>query len=340
MCTGKPFTFSDDLVISGSRPAAEEILKASVNLICNESKIIGSKLIFKGEADLRVCYRGAGGAICTVDYELPFSQIMEVIGVEEEADCALEVILTDLNCALACEDGRTISVALGLLAQATIREERSVELLADLYSTACVLTPERKSHTLRRLVERNLRRQTARETVETGMTAASTVDAAVTVCQVTQTGEGVHRTFSADTVLTVLYLSEGNEPYSVCRQITVPCQVDLPEEAECFCGCKCVGEVFATPAGGSIEVRFDLEYQYLALASTEVSAVSGVQTGEAPPRTPGSQPSIVLRMVSGERLWDLAKAYNTTMATIMRANDLDREEPLGGKMLLIPKKRA
>lgn len=66
-------------------PEAEELLKSRVTLRCSESKVIGNKLIFKGESQLQFLYRSTAGALCTAEYELPFSQIMEVSGAGEES---------------------------------------------------------------------------------------------------------------------------------------------------------------------------------------------------------------------------------------------------------------
>lgn len=336
----KPFTFSDDLTISGSRPEAAELLKCRADLRCTESKIIGNKLIFKGEAALRICYRAMDGAVCTADFELPFSQIMEITGVEEEADCTLEVLLTDLCCTLGTGDGRTVSVSMGLLAQAVIREERCLELLTDIYSTVCDLSPELRPYTMNDLAEQNARRQTVREVIEVGAMARSVIDASVSIGMVSQSREGGRLSFAAEAIMTVLYMTEENEIYSVSRQLNVPCQADLPEGCAYSCACKCPGEVFATPTTGGIEVRFDLDFRYMAISSKRVVGVSGVQAGEFAPREGGGkEPSIVLRVVGQERLWDIAKTYRTTMADIMQANELEDDGALGGKLLLIPRKR-
>lgn len=76
----KPFTFSDEISLSGSKPEAEELLKCRAALRCSESKVIGNKLIFKGESQLQMLYRSSAGGLCTAEYELPFSQIMEITG--------------------------------------------------------------------------------------------------------------------------------------------------------------------------------------------------------------------------------------------------------------------
>ena len=106
----KPFTFSDEISLSGSKPEAEELLKCRAALRCSESKVIGNKLIFKGESQLQMLYRSSAGGLCTAEYELPFSQIMEITGAGEESTCDVYVVLTGLDCALDSGDGRTISV--------------------------------------------------------------------------------------------------------------------------------------------------------------------------------------------------------------------------------------
>lgn len=335
----KPFSFTDDLSISGSRPEAAELLRCRAVLNCTESKIIGNKLIFKGEAALRICYRAVDCTLCTADFELPFSQIMETDRVEEEAVCVLDVQLTDLCCTLAAGDGRTISVTMGMLAQAVVREERNMELLTDIYSTACNLSAELQSHALNDMVEQNTRRQTSREIIEVGNMARNAVDASVNVGAVKQSREGGRMVFTAEAMVNILYLTEENELYSVSRQVNVPCPVDLPEGCACSCQSRCPGEVFATPTTGGLEVRFDLDFQYLALSGKRVVGVSDVQVGDAIVRDNGKEPSIVLRVVGQEKLWDIAKTYHTTMADIMQANELESGDALNGRLLLIPRKR-
>ena len=102
---------------------------------------------------------------------------MEVSGAGEEADCDLEVLLTDLTCTLSPGDGRMLSVSMGLLAQAVVWERRSLELLPDLYGVSCELTPEFQPCTFHSLLERGTRRQTPREIIETGTMAKLVSDA-------------------------------------------------------------------------------------------------------------------------------------------------------------------
>lgn len=335
----KPFTFSDDLNLSGSRLAAE-LLKTRVDLRCNESKIIGNKLIFKGEADLQLLYRDPNGSVCPANFELPFSQIMEVSGVEEDADCALQVLLTGCECTLDGEEGRTVTVSLAMLAQAVVREERQVTLLSDIYSTVYDLTAERKPYIFYRLLEHTERRVTVREILETVTPAREVCDIYVNIGAVSASRDGIQVSLSAETTVTVLYRAEDDSLCTVTRSIPASCPIELPEGATCTCRCACPGERFATQAGGGVEVRYPLDFHYLALMPHHTTGVSDVRLDESALRDTAGQPSIVLRMVGeGEQLWDIAKAYGTTTEDIVQANALAEETLPMGQLLLIPKKR-
>ena len=188
-------------------------------LRCSESKVIGNKLIFKGESQLQMLYRSSAGGLCTAEYELPFSQIMEITGAGEESTCDVYVVLTGLDCALDSGDGRTISVSMGLLAQAVVREERTLQMLTDVYSTAFQLTAESRTYTLGRLVEHGEKELTVREILETGMLAQEVSDAYVTIGAITQSRDGRRVTLTAEANVTVLYLTEDGARTSITRQL-------------------------------------------------------------------------------------------------------------------------
>ena len=336
----KPFPFSDEITLPGSKPAAAELLKTRAELCCNESKIIGNKLIFKGSANVQLLYRGVDDGVYTGSSELSFSQILEVSGVGEGADCDLTLALAGASFSLISGgDGRTVTASLDLLAQAVVREERTVDLLTDAYSTAQPLAAERSEYRLERRVDVGVRAQNTREIWEIGAAARDVIDCHLSLGQVTRSREGEKLTLTAETEVTVLYAGEDGGVYSVQRQMPVLCTLELPENCDCFCRCENVGDVYATPAAGGVEVRFTLDFRYCALAARQVAGVSALHPGEVP-EAEGDQPSLVLRMLeTGERLWDVAKAYSTTIADIMSANELSEENAAQGRLLLIPRKR-
>ena len=336
----KPFPFSDEIALSASRPAAAELLKSRIDLVCNESKIIGNKLIFKASANVQLLYRGEDAGLYSAGYELPLSQIMEVTGVGEGAECELSLDLTGRTCALvAGGEGRAVSVDLEILAQAVVREGRTFTLLTDAYSTKTPVAAERTPCRLARRVDMGVRSQPGREVWECVPPARDVVDCALELGQVSRVREGEKWILTAEAALCVLYVGDDGESYAARKTVSVPCTLEGPENCLCVCRCQTAGDVYASAAAGGLEVRFTLDFRYLALDHREVLGVSALHPVEEPERT-GEQPSLVLRTLEpGERLWDVAKAYRTTVDDVMSANELEEESAARGRLLLIPRKR-
>ena len=335
----KSFTIADEVRLSAGPGGEGELLGVRAQALCGESKIIGNKLIFKGEAELQILYR-AGEELCSMRCPLPFSQIMEVSNVGEGGDCTVELSVTELECSLCGDDRRTLDVTLELLGQSVVREEHPITLLQDIYSTSCELTCEQETYTFRQLLEQAVRPQNVRELVETGALVKTVVDASLAVAEVRQSREEDQLVLSADLRLNVLYLDELDALQTSQRLFSVTGRVDVPAGGTCLLRCTCPGEIFATPAAGGLEVRFTLEFRCLTTLERKVAGISGVKLGQARTQQEGEQPSVVLRLAApGERLWDIAKAYYTTAEQIIQANQLEDGQVPAGQMLLIPRVR-
>ena len=335
----KPFTFSDQIRLQGTGEAPV-LLAVRAQPVCTESKLIGSKLIFKGMVELYLLLQEAGGGLTSAHESMPFSQIIEVAGAGEEGDCQVEVEVASIQCDQAPGDGRAMDVALELLAQAQVRCRRPVTLLQDLYSTSNLMEVERENQSLCRLAEQSVRPQAVRELLETGELVRSIVDARLALGQVRQSREGNELVLTAEAWVTVLYLDENELVQSIRRSQPVTCRLECAEGAKCSCTCVCPGEVFAAPAAGGVEVRFTVEFHCLTTETQAVPAVTSAQLGETRNAGEEQRPSVVLRMPApGEELWDIAKAHGTTMEQILQANELEEEALPYGRMLLIPSTR-
>lgn len=336
----KPFQLTEEVTLSSGKPAVAELLKNRMSVNRGDSKIIGNKLIYKGSVNISMLYRGEDNGIYSAGAELSFSQIMEVSGVSEEADCELDIAAVGVNCALTGDgEGRTISVELELMTQAVIREICTVSVLSDAYSTVLPLVCKWENWDAEIRLENGMRSQNVREIWETPVTLQEITDCRVVVGQVLQTREGEKLILAAQAEVQALGLDERGEAVSLQRNMAVPCALEVPEGCRCFCQCEPVGDVYATPASGGIEVRFSLDFSFTAVSQQRTAVLSELQQGVEPEEA-GERPSLVLRRFeSGERLWDVAKVYGTTIADIISANELDGEPAAVGKLLLIPRRR-
>lgn len=333
----KPFTFTDQIRLSGSQGEEMMVLACQAQPVCGECKLIGSKLIVKGSVELQLLVQESGGVLTPYRESMPFSQVMEVPGVGEGGDSQMELELAQVSCLPSGEDGRSVEITLDLLAQVQVWCCRPVQMLQDLYSTAWETRVAREEQTMWKLLDQSSRTQNVRELMETGVLPRSAVDSWVSMGEVTQSREGEELILTSQALVTVLYLDEEETLQAFQRTMPISCRVEAPPGAVCYCRLICPGEVFAAPAAGGLEVRFTVEFQIQLLCPKRMLTVSSAVLGEPRGKQEGEQPSVVLRLAApGETLWDIAKSYATTQQQILQANQLEEGSLPEGRMLLIP----
>jgi len=338
----KDFTYSDELVIPASKPEIVELLAQRIEIGCGERKVIGNKLIFKGQVQLKLLYRSQQNELITTEFELPFSQIMEVLQAGEESQSSLQLFCQEINCHVVEENGcNKLAVELRILAQAVLREERLCEQLTDLYSTAYQTQVEQTEEELTGVCISGNRRISVREVLETSVAVKSIADFRISIGAVNHRREGNEDILRTEVQASVLCMGEDDELYAVKRSFYVECQVNTDGGSRCCCVCHCPGELYAVPSVGGIELRFPVDFEYLTENRIKVKQVSAAHLDQTQPINVGDRPSIILRMAEkGENLWELAKMFSTTKEEILAANEFaDEGMSLERKLLLIPKKR-
>ena len=340
----KDFTYSEQMDLSPGREGAAELLTSQVCPAVTETKIVGSKLIFKGLFHVSLLYRAADGSCCSASGELPFSQIMEVEGAPEGAEPTVRLQLTgaDLQVDGGDAEGREIAVTLYLHATALLHQTQELTLLSDLYSTAYDLTYDAAPLELTSFRQQFTRRQTVREVLEIGVVADSILSLSVTCGAVSVSREGETAVLRTGADLRALYLDEGGVPLVAERTIDVSCQLELPEDCRITARAVCPEEVQGGLTDRGIEVRFPVDFQGAAAQQVKRVCVSGGKLSTDAPKDTAGAPSLVLRCLGKqETAWDLAKRYNTTIGVILSANQVESEGEIPrDQLLLIPRKRA
>ena len=327
----KPFTFSDRLELGNGAGSTAELLSLVGIPGCSECKLIGSKLIFKGDVELEglVC---DGGELRTVRQVMSFSQIMEISGAGEDCRGEVRVVLTDLS----VQDGE---VTLELLAQAVVRQRRTLSLLRDLYSTGWHTETTSKTYQLCHLKEDSVKTVAVRELLDTTTLVRSLCHSWAELGEIRTHTEGNDTVFTAEVQLNILYQDDGEQLQSVHKDVAVQCRLEAGGST-CRCWSSSPKELFVTPTAGGLEIRFSMEFHCFAVRQQQISGVASASLGAERQKGEGEQPSVILRLAApGETLWDIAKAYATKAETIMQANGLEDGMVPQGKMLLIPRIR-
>ncbi len=310
-------------------PGAGKLIFYTLEPQIAEQKVIGSRAVFRGDGRLHLCYEGEDGQLHTADLEVPFSQFSELdrdYGKEATVDGMVAV--TSLEPELA--EG-VLRLKCGLLIQYAVYDCVMLELVEDAYSTARVVTPKMQEQELPMVLDR------CRETVrcEAALNAAGKVlDCWAYAGQpkVIRAGELAEVELSGN--VGVLYRDEegglrsASAPWSQSWELPAGSQTAMQSQI------LSLSRPAATPDGEGMTMKLELEALAQTVAAGSMAMVSGLELGDA--KTPDPErPSLILRRIGEQSLWELAKACGSTVDAICKANGLNAE-PADGRVLLIP----
>ncbi len=292
-----------------------------------ERRVMGDKLVFRGNAKVHMlCMRG--DTMESWDGELPFSQFCDLEGdFEQDAEGYLIPAVTSME--LEKDESGSCLLKCGITCQYVITDRKMLTLPEDSYSTQrelkltkmeaelpCILQQE--SHSLP--VACNLPCEGARIIDGSVCPGHGMLDRSENCYIMPLWGQ-------------LLYLDpEGKVKCESCRwEEKLPMQADGGVRPGVF------GEMEnfrwnLSPDGG--ELRGEMRLQELTDAVSVMPVLAGMEMGEAEKKDP-NRPSLILRRLGQDSLWDVAKACRTTVDAIQNANNLT-DDCAPNKMLIIP----
>lgn len=328
----KNYTVEDTVRLS-PEGMGKALVSCGVKITHTDSRLTGTRAVFKGEIALDVLYLDQEGKLASGTGTLPFSQYIDLGECGEEDELRLETCLTGADVEFSA-DGGGLNVTMQLLSKAQVWAHRELKYLADLYTLKGQAEPERQMRSYESLLDRQYFSPTARGTVP-GV-SGRVVRCVCMPGEITHTKTGENTEFTMP--VSVQVLGEDAE-----RLQGGTAKVNLTFRTQAAPGCRFEvqpQELYATAnaSGGSVDVQVGGTVSLSTFGSAELSEVVGCEVGETEPQQ--DRPGLVIRRPApGETLWDIARQYRSTMAAIAAANGLEGE-PNPDMLLLIPGRGA
>lgn len=312
-------------------PGAEKIISFHLDPQLAEKRVLGNKLVFRGNARLHILCGCADGQLRSWDLELPFSQFAQLQGeYGQEAQCDICLGSTSLEPELE-ENGR-LRFKGGLVAQYLVTDRKLICVAQDAYSPDREVELRMDSLQIPAVLENRV------ETVHTEQTlpveAENMVDITVLPDFLRQhPGQnGVELELPGQLQL-LYYGPDGTLRANSARwegKFTVPAD----ENTRLLAVSGPAENVKTMTAGGKLTLDWRVPVEITAAANQTIPMLTGAQQKELRKKDP-DRPSLILRRAGQERLWEIAKACGTTMDAICRINGLTAE-PAPDKLLIIP----
>ena len=310
---------------------ARKLLRYEADLSVTEQRIMGSRLVFRGNCCLHVLYCDEFEQIATADLCVPFSQFADLdTAYTDSAYADIQGVLTALELEMD-EEGRW-SIQCGAAAQYTIYDRIMVQLVEDAYGLHRAVELESEQLRLPTLLEKYT------ETHQIHGTWSGEYGQVVDVqwfCghpETIQTGDKLQTGMPG--CFQILYTdTEGVLQTAVVKDRT-QWTTEADKEVQLQMTWQRCGWPMISCEAGEIKLRQELNLCRNTEAVESHTALTGLSIGE---RTEQSeqQPSVILRGSSGQSLWDIARACGSTVDAIRQANGVEGELE-EDQMLLIP----
>ena len=326
----KAFTLEETLTLPPSVPRIENIISYSLTPELTEEKMMGDKVVFRGNAVLHILYCADDGGQYTWDYDLPFTQYSELDGeYEESTELLFWPCVTSLE--MDREEDR-LNVKAGLVCQYRISRRLPVEVVEDAYSTGRSVIPASQALELPAILESKT--QTIHAQQNSSLDGMRLTDVQFIPKPVRMQHSGNEAVMELSGQFQLLYYDmDGNLRIGTQKweeNVTMPIGEGAALEATLWpCG-KTQGSFMS----GSAQMSADMKLITEAVNGNTIPMITGLELGELQQPDP-HRPSLILRRAGGQNLWELAKRNGSTVEAIQRANNL-QDEPEASQMLLIP----
>lgn len=326
----KNYTVEDrvSLVSEGEMAA---VAGCQIRLRHTDTKLTGTRGVFRGTAGLTVLYLDEAGKVKTAETQLPFSQYIDLGDCQETDELCLTSHLTGADVTPGPEGA--LNVTLQLLTVAEVWGKTEIGYIGDMYSICGNTEPEWQECCHESLLDRQHFAPVAHGAAEGA--AGKYLFSSLISGDISSRRNGESVTMTLPVTVYLLYEEEtGALKGGSCRV-----ELEATTQAAENCRFECVGEQLEVIAAqdGAVNVKVSGEMTVISYGTTLVKEIVGAELTEEEGKSGG--PGLIIRRPKpGETLWLLAKDYRTTQEAIARANGLEGQE-LGENMLLIPSVR-
>ena len=347
------FIVKDELAIPLGKPSVREILQTCAVIANKDVKISNGRVNISGEILVSTFYRGDNeeSIIEFVEHELSFNGTVDAFDASEGMHGDVSLRVSDIYTQVKTNDDgedRVIETEVDIMAVVKVTAQTELEILEDAYCVDSNLILDRESVCFPQLVCRNKNQCPVKESV-------AIEDNCPDILQILRANGNVlldEIKTVADKVIVegiidvdILYIAKNDDAPLFNYKTTLPFKQAIEtkgaEEGMRVRIHSTIAHVgFNMLSEREMELRFLLGFNTQVIDSRVSSVITDVEFRELDRAVWNGMPSMTIYVVQkGDTLWSIAKKYNTTIAELLKINDIeDSDRILPGQKLLVLKK--
>ncbi len=337
----------ETLDFPSGKPNAASVLKTDAKICNKDMRLVSGKIVVKGSILLCSLYVSEDNNIEFMEHEIPFTEVLDADGANENCMCELELNICRTDFALRADTNgnmRLLDVDIIIDADANVSENTSMSALCDCFCSEKKLMCETKPFSFDVLCGKGQTSQALRASINLPENAPELVSIYNLVSKpyITDVKLSSGKAMVAGSVdCYILYLSNSDHtPISTQKaqiDFEIPIEIDsLDEGMDCDITVEIAHQSYNITMTGEIEVRVSLVFEAKAICKNNSMLCVNVLANDD--ETLDTRHGIIVYFVRhGDTLWKIGKKYNVSPQLIAQINHLENPDILNvGQRLLIP----
>lgn len=345
----KRVTVTEEFDLGFAKPAVIGIIRCDAIITSGDKKVIANKLITKGEARIDLlysCKKDDTDALESMQFTLPYSQILDMDGIDERFESNIDV--TAISCDMTAKQGadgdnKLLICELILMINCSAIQNATLDVVTDAYST----THPCDFAVVNARVERS-----PRPLCESFMTKASLsyndgeldciYDAWAKVNALTARIKSDMNQIAFVGSITYCVMVRNSSATPIMLELEQPFEyaidVDKLSDGSTLEPSGTIASVsYSLASTNTVEVKAELRLCGNLFDVTTCRALSDISVDDASVKAREGDYALKLYFADkDEDVWNIAKRYSTSISAIMEENDLVTQTLTERGMLLIP----
>ena len=346
LSASKTVTLLEDMDMGASKPDIDCTIRSEATVTEEDYKIVPNKMIVKGQTNISMLYScsndGDNGLEC-MQFEVPFSQIVDVDGLTDDYDCNIDI--TVISCEITPKtnsENKSITCEIALSLKCSCVRYANMEIITDAYSTKYPCKYEiadaRIDKKPLKICEMHPEKVTLQYS-EGDIMCVYDCWANVTQIACRYDSEKEKYLFSGNCNCVVMAKNETGGPIYLETDTPFEHYIDIPAADGGYITPKasinaCSYNLTST---NSIEVKVELCLCGLVYETSTATIISNIEVDESEEKQHDTNYALKLYYAhENEQVWEIAKHYSTSVDAIMEENELSDGTISMHEMLLIP----
>ncbi len=340
-CVSKLFEMSEAIPVTDTDSTVKGVVHSSAVPLISEVKAVSNKLLIKGEMQIFVSLCCENSEIKKIEHIMPISRIIELDGVDDACICDVRAETSLIDIRLKADDDgkiRTLDAATVIKTDVCAYKPINCACVEDVYSvkkeldiTTAPIESNRFAGVLDEAFLVNFQPDF------TGSEVGEIIDSWCESVTCVATGKKGGAELSGTLTLCLLYNDSQGNPAFARRQSDYRFIKEIPNADG-----EINGNISVQPCGVSVNGKgvtvnagVQLRARGCMFETENLMAVTNAEVFENTEKSGSHYAVTVYFGESGEKLWDIAKKYNTSEESIRRRNNVSGDVLEKETMLII-----